>query len=975
MIATLLWKEYREHRAPWLMLAAVGVGGLLGLAALLAPQGDVTGGSVGEMLQAVAVLLAWTYGMVCGSMLLAGERENNTLTFLDILPVSRLRLWLVKLGVGAALLVAQVGVLAGLFGWQHWFSGPGHAVVLVLLMIFVGLLGLAWGLLFSARGQNVLNVIGLAIAGQLGAWFVLSLLLVPVEMVARVTHFTQPLVETAFGIVALLVLTIGPLVLSAHVFNEPDRLRRLAALRSLDPATGSRAIHRPTPPIRRLFGWRELFWLSFRQVGRLAIGLALFCLALGFLLPRAGVLMWPSLTLFIGVLCGVTAFSDEQMMGSFRFLGDQRFPLGRIWAVKVAVRFVLACGATLLLFLPAGITALTHGPNSNWPQEGPPYLSRVFHSTLVSELIPGGIFLTMGLLYGFSAGQLFGLLFRKSLVAAVVAFGCAGLFLTLWLPSLLSGGLHFWQIAVVPLLILVFARLLMPAWAAGQLLARRTLVRLGCAAVAAGLWTTFALWYRAAEVPVPPSGYDLAAFKASLPVLEKNSAGQKTRGALGRLSELWQLRGQETATRPLFPNERVEPGQIPFRTQAYQVLERGWPAAGRANDARVDELAGWLDRMFESDWPKDLAEAARESEQNPGVVEDPRNVNLTTPQRLVEPARVAALLLVVRGLQDQALGHDQLFLDYLATGLSLSRDLQRDSPSVTASTGRTVEWIFLQGLERWLEKLRARPQQLRTALAVLLKHEAELPPDSQHNLADYLVAWNTLNEVPDALAGRTFLRNRGQLFVEDASQHDFEVSLINMAWQVPWERERHERLLRVFFEGTPAEAFAARDMGLQEAASLSHLALGVRKPINTCLLHASQLRLALRLYEAENGRPARTLDVLIPAYLDHVPTDPFDGKPFRYRLSAGEAIVWSGNQSTLPPGHRIRRRAGDGPRGAPVLPGGFAEEMMDVPAGQGILWSVGDDRTDNGAHRQGNLSTGTTSGGEDLIYLVPRPVR
>ena len=57
-------------------------------------------------------------------------------------------------------------------------------------------------------------------------------------------------------------------------------------------------------------------------------------------------------------------------------------------------------------------------------------------------------------------------------------------------------------------------------------------------------------------------------------------------------------------------------------------------------------------------------------------------------------------------------------------------------------------------------------------------------------------------------------------------------------------------------------------------------------------LHAGQLKLALRQYQIEQGRPADALALLVPRYLPAIPLDPFDGQPFRYRLSRGEFIVW-----------------------------------------------------------------------------------
>jgi hypothetical protein len=43
-----------------------------------------------------------------------------------------------------------------------------------------------------------------------------------------------------------------------------------------------------------------------------------------------------------------------------------------------------------------------------------------------------------------------------------------------------------------------------------------------------------------------------------------------------------------------------------------------------------------------------------------------------------------------------------------------------------------------------------------------------------------------------------------------------------------------------------------------------------------------------------------------------------------------------------------------------------------VPAGQGILWCVGEDRQDDGGREQGGQGY-DTGPGQDLIFLVPLP--
>src|SRR6185437_6357073 len=114
MIQALLWKEYREHRAIWLTLTVGGGTCLFGLARLMESDSLMTyHDGVREPLQGLAVLLTWTYGLVCGSILLAGEREEGTMTFLDMLPMRRLQLWLLKCLIGVVLFLGQVAVLTG----------------------------------------------------------------------------------------------------------------------------------------------------------------------------------------------------------------------------------------------------------------------------------------------------------------------------------------------------------------------------------------------------------------------------------------------------------------------------------------------------------------------------------------------------------------------------------------------------------------------------------------------------------------------------------------------------------------------------------------------------------------------------------------------------------------------------------------------------------------------------------------------
>jgi hypothetical protein len=59
-------------------------------------------------------------------------------------------------------------------------------------------------------------------------------------------------------------------------------------------------------------------------------------------------------------------------------------------------------------------------------------------------------------------------------------------------------------------------------------------------------------------------------------------------------------------------------------------------------------------------------------------------------------------------------------------------------------------------------------------------------------------------------------------------------------------------------------------------------------------LRATALVIALRQYQKAEGHRPATLQELVPKYISAIPTDPFDGEPFRYRVRPdGQWIVYS----------------------------------------------------------------------------------
>jgi hypothetical protein len=145
--------------------------------------------------------------------------------------------------------------------------------------------------------------------------------------------------------------------------------------------------------------------------------------------------------------------------------------------------------------------------------------------------------------------------------------------------------------------------------------------------------------------------------------------------------------------------------------------------------------------------------------------------------------------------------------------------------------------------------------------------------------------------------------------------------------RVLFQPNRTRRLLgtdlRGLIEAIPKTHAEAKSIPLKSvyAPSLSDLApggggkmfLGQLVPVlSRCLIGlrttefqhaATRTLLALRAFEVANGRLPASLDELVPAHLESVPLDPFDGKPLRYSAekkliySVGEDLVDSGGST------------------------------------------------------------------------------
>ena len=84
----MLWKEYRQQRAIWLAIAIIGTSAIVAYPSIAGQGSELEGFQnprIAGILNVMVFALAAAQGVISGAVLLAGEKDEGTLTFLDTL--------------------------------------------------------------------------------------------------------------------------------------------------------------------------------------------------------------------------------------------------------------------------------------------------------------------------------------------------------------------------------------------------------------------------------------------------------------------------------------------------------------------------------------------------------------------------------------------------------------------------------------------------------------------------------------------------------------------------------------------------------------------------------------------------------------------------------------------------------------------------------------------------------------------------
>lgn len=1032
MTAVVLWKEYRQQRAVWIAIALLAV---LLPAILIPALGNETGWRVSEtnpvrwILAILLFGLVVTYGIVSGALLLAGEKEDGTLPFLDNLSGRRAPIWWSKLWAGVLFSLTQglaLAVLALILGIVTWRQATALPVV--------ALYGLAWGLLAGSLCRGVLSavivgIVGMGLTCGVGAGIPVLAFVLVAELAAAITGATIALCYFAWRFVlgplssrpgrvaqlarhlatlVTLTLAMAPLCLvlfsnqiafaEAHqqvsaekylelVFGISQGGLALAAgyisLRIFcrDDRARSRRLNQPSVlmpvvamvAVCMLAFWAEspfvlniffvavavgmaltanyvgsvlyrrrgpgtvtarvlsptgsytgpaVFWLAFRQGRWLLVLFLATVLVAPFVTRTYALLVYPAVTLLLGLGCGLACFCPDQAEAN-RFLGSQRIPYGHFWTGKTLFwGAALAIFMWMLSFLVVRIwTAVGLPPLPDWNMHSQ-YLKPQSDNgagRILSDMNPF-TFLALIALYGFGFGQLFGLLARRNVIALIIATTLAPVALGLWLPSLLVGGLPIWQAALVPAALLVISRLSVRPWVAGRIFTRPVIGSLGGCATLLILGQVGFFYYRAIQVPDVGTPFDVSAFLASFPTPEQNEAGSLYHLAVrdlhalkGRLAEQLEEEGGPKGRE--FP---ASPESLLFEFNA------PWSSGQSSRDPRLEgwfeekhTLGRWLDLMTRGKWVEEAERAAR---LPLGVVFDPRVLG-SNIARNDEQVYQPIVILTARSLQLQKRGEMRAALETLDTATGLINQVRNFAPAGIAQYASHLEVGTFFAWSAWLAHGGQNKELLHAALASLQRQETTLPDPKNNVKSQYLVEqkeprlWWVASESLAHLIVRSCLEapwekerlrrlmNAETLGQLDAMQPSFWVAS-SARVMAPF---RHGDFFRAMIALPPTSGPGSQLTSTKWAELIQQNPVTAGSPIvawnsyagTLSQLRALQLVVAVALYQADRGTLPGQLDELVPKYLAALPENPTTGRGYSYLILSRNEDLRASHRMTV----------------------------------------------------------------------------
>ena len=265
---------------------------------------------------------------------------------------------------------------------------------------------------------------------------------------------------------------------------------------------------------------------------------------------------------------------------------------------------------------------------------------------------------------------------------------------------------------------------------------------------------------------------------------------------------------------------------------------------------------------------------------------DPKQVaEFKTPDEEYKALREFARLLRAEALQRKRKGDVDGALESCQTILKLCRHIS-DEPYILAFLFQKA--IFAIGTRALWDEVLADADASATAYRVVLAELRAWDIDR-----DFVRALKGERVVAGILAYDFFRRKVWLLSTWTAANQSLTLAfyrqLLPIAQKgVPYDRQKISRLTADVMQKTQGSTLHLARILIVQPEELFDTATEVH-----ALQRVTEVALALRLYRKEHGHYPENLQALVPKFLPSVPSDPYDGKPLRYRKLAKGFKVWS----------------------------------------------------------------------------------
>jgi len=377
---------------------------------------------------------------------------------------------------------------------------------------------------------------------------------------------------------------------------------------------------------------------------------------------------------------------------------------------------------------------------------------------------------------------------------------------------------------------------------------------------------------------------------------------------------------------------------LPEAENAFDLFER---AAGRLEGDLTEAQRHFVSDMVDDKYDAAKAEAAlqagadalalwREGLDRPGLQAPPAETIGTEIPYIYDWLSLAQLA-DLRALHLHRQGKDAEAMKTAMESVRFGRMvIGADACLVGYLVGVTVEGMGLARIRRMLPESRLSREALARAVEALRPKEPVGTPYAEAMRMEYVCDARLVKDLKNGVA-----------FGEDAGIEGYEPGgrVSDFLLQVNRTKRAFARYLRPMIleaseplaearlpkppplPGIPAMAWLSvkgNVVGeILPALMLPALEGGFKiKCRRQVLITATRLLLALKAYKMETGRRPERLDVLVPACIDAVPRDGFDGDPFRYDREEG--IIYSVGENLVDDGGT--GRPDDQEEGRPVPP-------------------------------------------------------